>query len=151
MPPQGADEVNPHPTSSVICSYLANASFSSRRSLFCVSSHIPRIVPSPVSPDAPAHRTCESYSRSFQKQNECRRSVTRLRCPIKSSGLRFSSILSTAAHTAPGLHLPPAAPRLVAPVNQLHDYPIMAGKICQHPHLLVDLFSRLCYNANVPT
>ncbi len=38
----------------------------------------------------------------------------RLRCPIKSSGLRNSSILSTAAHTAPALSLPPAARRLVA-------------------------------------
>ena len=39
--------------------------------------------------------------------------------PIKSLGLRFSSVLSTAAHTMPGLHLPPAAPRLVAPVFAL--------------------------------
>ena len=39
---------------------------------------------------------------------------SRLRCPIKFSGLRFSSILSTAAHTAPSLHLPPAALGLVA-------------------------------------
>ena len=38
----------------------------------------------------------------------------RLRCPIKSSGLRISSILSTAAHTAPSLYLPPAALGLVA-------------------------------------
>ena len=38
----------------------------------------------------------------------------RLRCPIKSSGLRISSILSTAAHAAPSLHLPPAVRRLAA-------------------------------------
>jgi len=37
----------------------------------------------------------------------------RLRCPIKSSGLRISSILSTAALTAPSLHLPQAALGLV--------------------------------------
>ena len=33
----------------------------------------------------------------------------RLRCPIKSSGLRISSILSTAALAAPSLYLPLAA------------------------------------------
>ena len=32
-----------------------------------------------------------------------------MRCPIKSSGLRISSILSTAALAAPSLHLPQAA------------------------------------------
>ena len=33
----------------------------------------------------------------------------RLRCPIKSSGLRLSSVLSTAAQSIISLHLPPAA------------------------------------------
>ena len=37
---------------------------------------------------------------------------TPLRCPIKSSGLRFPSILSTAALAASALLLPPAARRL---------------------------------------
>ncbi len=41
----------------------------------------------------------------------------RLRCPIKSSGLRFSSILSTAALKAPALHLPPAACRSFDPTS----------------------------------
>ena len=41
----------------------------------------------------------------------------RLRCPIKSSGLRFPSILSTAALKAPALHLPPAACRGFDPTS----------------------------------
>ena len=41
----------------------------------------------------------------------------RLRCPIKSSGLHFSSILSTAALKAPALHLPPAACRGFDPTS----------------------------------
>ena len=37
----------------------------------------------------------------------------RLRCPKKASGLRISSLFSTAALTAPSLHLPPVVLRLV--------------------------------------
>jgi len=42
------------------------------------------------------------------------RAAIRLRCPKKSSGLRYSSIFSTAAHTAPSLLPPLAAGRLVS-------------------------------------
>ena len=42
---------------------------------------------------------------------------TRLRCPIKSSGLRCSSILSTAALKFPALHLPQAACREFDPTS----------------------------------
>ena len=42
---------------------------------------------------------------------------SRLRCPKKSSGLRFSSIFSTAALKAPALHLPPAAGRGFDPTS----------------------------------
>ena len=42
-----------------------------------------------------------------------------LRCPIKSSGLRFSLILSTAAYATPFLHLPLAAERLAAQRGRL--------------------------------
>lgn len=49
------------------------------------------------------------FNRKGKNANE-----SRLRCPIKPSGLRFSPILSTAAHTAPSLFLPPAALGLVA-------------------------------------
>ena len=41
--------------------------------------------------------------------NEIGLCYERLRCPTKSSGLRLSSILSTAAHKAMPLPLPPAA------------------------------------------
>ena len=44
----------------------------------------------------------------------CNGNEFRLRCPIKSSGLRVPSILSTAAHAAPSLFLPPAALGLAA-------------------------------------